>query len=233
MHKLKKTMLTMSTLLAVFYLGPVHAHTEIMDFDSPAMPAAVFGGTIFGNQVYSQNGFETTSIDFDVGVNTSHIHGALNLTTGSRVSQLEADAGGGLFRSSTAGADFAFQSWDMVTLDTAITTGGDSTLHVVGLNDGIQVASTTLTSAAEGTNVDFLSLDSGFGNVDLVEYWFDPAGRGVDPATSVGLLNLLAEVDNVSFGDAIPAVPEPETYAMLLVGLGLVSFAANRRRTYL
>ncbi len=220
----------MSACLAVFYLGQVHAHTEIMNFDAPEMPAAVFGG--FG-QLYSQNGFETTSIDFNDLTNpTSHIHGALNLGTASRVSQLEADAGGALFRSSTPGFDFAFQSWDMVTLDTAITGGGDSTLHVVGLNDGLQVASTTLTSAAEGTTVDFLSLDSGFGNVDLVEYWFDPAGRGENPADGVGLLNLLAEVDNVTFNDAIPAVPEPETYAMLLVGLGLVGFAANRRRMH-
>ena len=229
MYKIKKPILTMSTILAVFYLGQAHAHTSVMDFDTPEMPAAVFSG--FG-QVYSQNEFETTSIDFDTGPNTSHIHGALNLATASRVSQLEADAGGALFRSTTPGSDFSFESWDMVTLNTAITTGGDSAFHVVGLNDGIQVASTTLTSAAEGTNVDFLFLDNGFGNVDLVEYWFDPAGRGVDPATGVGLLNLLAEVDNVSFGDAIPAVPEPETYAMLLVGLGLVGFAANRRRTY-
>ncbi|MYM26426.1 PEPxxWA-CTERM sorting domain-containing protein [Duganella sp. FT135W] len=29
---------------------------------------------------------------------------------------------------------------------------------------------------------------------------------------------------------AIAAVPEPETYAMLLAGLGLVGFAARRRR---
>lgn len=29
---------------------------------------------------------------------------------------------------------------------------------------------------------------------------------------------------------AIAAVPEPETYAMMLAGLGLVGFAARRRR---
>lgn len=38
--------------------------------------------------------------------------------------------------------------------------------------------------------------------------------------------NVGAMLDNVS----IAAVPEPETYAMLLAGLGLVSFAARRRR---
>ncbi|MDR3323652.1 MAG: PEP-CTERM sorting domain-containing protein, partial [Zoogloeaceae bacterium] len=32
------------------------------------------------------------------------------------------------------------------------------------------------------------------------------------------------------FGTPAPAVPEPETYALLLVGLGLVGFIARRRR---
>lgn len=226
MHKIKKTMLTMSTLLAVFYLGQVHAQTEVMDFDTPVMPAAVFGG--FGG-VHVEGGFETTSVAFnDLANPTSHIHGALNVGTASRVSQLEADAGGALFRASS-GDNFSFTSWDMVTLDTAVTTGGASNLHIVGFDNGAQVAETILTSADAGTTVNF---GAAFGNVDLVEYWFESPGRGEDPAAGIGLLNLLAEVDNVTFNDAIPAVPEPETYAMLLVGLGLVSFAANRRRTY-
>jgi hypothetical protein len=38
--------------------------------------------------------------------------------------------------------------------------------------------------------------------------------------------NVGAMLDNVS----IAAVPEPETYAMLLAGLGMVGFAARRRR---
>ncbi len=226
MPKIKNTMLAMSALLVVFHLGQAHADTVIMDFDTPLMPAAVFGG--FGG-IHIEDGFETTSIAFnDLANPTSHIHGALNLGTGSRVSQLEADAGGAIFRA-TSGDNFAFTSWDMPTLDTAVTTGGVSNLHVVGFDDGAQVAETILTSAAAGTTVSF---GAAFGNVDLVEYWFELPGRGEDPAAGVGLLNLLAEVDNVTFNDAIPAVPEPETYAMLLVGLGLVSFAANRRRTH-
>ena len=32
------------------------------------------------------------------------------------------------------------------------------------------------------------------------------------------------------FSEAVPTIPEPETYAMLLAGLGLVGFMAGRKR---
>ena len=45
--------------------------------------------------------------------------------------------------------------------------------------------------------------------------------------------NVLLEITNVSYGpdanNPIPAVPEPETYAMLLAGLGLTGAIARRR----
>lgn len=36
--------------------------------------------------------------------------------------------------------------------------------------------------------------------------------------------------DNITFGSATPAIPEPETYAMMLAGLGLMGFLARRRK---
>ena len=40
----------------------------------------------------------------------------------------------------------------------------------------------------------------------------------------------LGHSNTVSFGyEYIMAVPEPETYAMLLAGLGLIGFSARRR----
>jgi hypothetical protein len=44
-------------------------------------------------------------------------------------------------------------------------------------------------------------------------------------------LGTIANHQSVSFGyEYIMAVPEPETYAMLLAGLGLIGFSARRRR---
>lgn len=45
-----------------------------------------------------------------------------------------------------------------------------------------------------------------------------------------GTGNKLVSIDNVSLTGAVAAVPEPETYAMLMAGLGIVGFVARRRR---
>jgi len=55
-------------------------------------------------------------------------------------------------------------------------------------------------------------------------YRFD-AGAGLDTFT----LNLNASSDVILYNTA-PAVPEPETYALMLGGLGFVGFIARRRR---
>lgn len=227
MTGLYKKLAALTVLPFALSMQQVHAQTYVMDFDTPIMPAAVFGS--FG-QKHVEGDFEHTSIGFNNGTPTSHIHGT-TLPSGSRASQLHSDAGGALFRR-TDGADFSFQNWDVEKLITTLTTSGDSALHVVGLNDGSVVADVTLASSIAGSTVNFLSLNANFGNVDLVEWFFDPAGRGVDPLTVPAALNLEIIVDNATFGDPISAVPEPETYAMLLAGLGLVGFAANRRRRY-
>ena len=45
-------------------------------------------------------------------------------------------------------------------------------------------------------------------------------------------LTFIADTDNArSRGDIIPVVPEPETYALMLAGLGVVGYTARRRRS--
>ena len=45
-----------------------------------------------------------------------------------------------------------------------------------------------------------------------------------------GLLEFFADTDSAQAGSITPSVPEPETYALMLAGLGLVTWVARRRR---
>jgi hypothetical protein len=60
-----------------------------------------------------------------------------------------------------------------------------------------------------------VTVDSGFTGFDIVS--MNPArGRGT--------------ISNVALYSTTPAVPEPETYALMLAGLAAVGFAARRRK---
>lgn len=52
-------------------------------------------------------------------------------------------------------------------------------------------------------------------------------GNGFKGVNKLVFSSVYAQVDNINLSTA--SVPEPETYAMLLAGLGLVGFAARRQ----
>lgn len=92
----------------------------------------------------------------------------------------------------------------------------------------------------------FFSLDRGntfegqfsegvnFGDGRQASHWKDDLGIGIlDPTFARGELGQISAMDIRAFdaiGWNVSAVPEPETYAMLLAGLGLLGFAARRRK---
>jgi len=49
------------------------------------------------------------------------------------------------------------------------------------------------------------------------------------PSETYFLLRDVAEISSLRFGYTVTAVPEPETYALMLLGLGLISFAGRNK----
>ena len=126
-----------------------------------------------------------------------------------------------------AGIRFTFSAAILGSLPTSAglvwTDGGfgtSVTFTVFGEN-GQQVFTTTLSGFADNSNNGETAEDRFFGATysgGISAIFMSNAGGGM-------------EVDHLQYGAAAAAaVPEPETYAMLLAGLGLLGFAARRRQ---
>ena len=85
-------------------------------------------------------------------------------------------------------------------------------------------AAFALSSFLQGTNASYID--------DIyARYEKDPAS--VDPEWQEFFQSLTqTKATGDLLSQTIPAVPEPQTYALLLAGLGVVGFVARRRRQY-
>jgi Holliday junction resolvasome RuvABC ATP-dependent DNA helicase subunit len=68
----------------------------------------------------------------------------------------------------------------------------------------------------------FITGPNGVGMTDLNSVVSVPVGAALTDATGINNLGQVA---------AIATIPEPETYVMLLAGLSLLGFVADRRKT--
>ncbi len=90
---------------------------------------------------------------------------------------------------------------------------------------GAQVAEATINNGFSGT-LDLLSLHSGFGEVDYVEFFFTDFYR-IKPS-SLGDTALDFEFDDIVIGSAVSSVPVPA--AVWLFGTGLLGLISHRRK---
>jgi hypothetical protein len=103
----------------------------------------------------------------------------------------------------------------------------DSLSWTMGYGDGGSIQA--LLFGSSGNLIDTI-LFSGLGGYSN----FNISGRGIfsgvtftNNTDGAGL-----RFQNFSYNSVTPPVPEPQTYAMLLVGLGIIGFMARRRKEF-
>jgi len=108
---------------------------------------------------------------------------------------------------------------------TGITEANGTTLKYTG---GAKVAEATLLNGATGI-FDFLAADSGFGEVDYVEFFFTDFYRLKPASLGDGALDF--QFDNIVVGEAgVSAVPVPAAAWLFGTGLmGLISFGKRKK----
>jgi PEP-CTERM motif-containing protein len=106
---------------------------------------------------------------------------------------------------------------------------------VTNLNWGTALPTGTYQNPAFGPFTNAIDNDTTGNNFHLPPLTFDIVANGIGIA-NLGL-NPTFAADVIfeggltgTIGNGVPAIPEPETYAMMLAGLGLLGFVARRRR---
>lgn len=199
--------------------------THNMNFDNtPGNPTFLqIGPTLFGpidltpsfpapepNASILQDGIRTAVIG--VGslapldqLGTGHLHYTGNSTNFSRAMAFEADSGGASIYADAGSFSFQSMFFDSMNQDILVTgykTGGGTV--------------TTLISAlaSSATTIDFLALNSGFGNVTLIEMWEAATGRGV-----FGTVAASTVYDNIVIASPVPVPAALYLFATGLIGL--------------
>jgi len=223
------------------------------DINGAFMPAAVFprSGEFYNeeNMIHTAIGFGSApgleNSLFQTSSGTSHLHG--DTINDSRTSSLEPDAGGGMFELGDK-APFSLLGMDIAKLDLSLVGGRTSTMTIRGYTSAdfssshdviigeaggnpVDVAGgvfdTETGADINGTHLHFDEVAE-FGELYLVEYFFDAPGRATNPTLISNFDNLQVALDNVEFGPVVSSVPVPA--AVYLLGTALLGLGGIRKK---
>jgi hypothetical protein len=128
------------------------------------------------------------------------------------------------FNITPAGANFRllFGTTATFSFASAIDSFG---LYVTGLQTNV-VAQETVTFSDGSSQVINVPASINGGGAFI---GFTDIGKSI-VSVSYSSTSDIVSIDDVRYGNATPAVPEPSTYAMMLLGLGLAGFVARRQK---
>ena len=181
---------------------------------SLAMPGQIQAATVIGFEGGADPLFTYSGVDF-VSTPVSDVSGYNNVAAFSGSTWVAFNA----FEATPSSFFIAGSPAITFTLHSFVISGawGSQTLTVEGFNNGnllfssaLGISLTSKTFSPSWTGIDELRISTGSDFVD------DPTATGI--GTHWALDNL-----------TITPIPEPEVYAMLLAGLGLLGFMAHRK----
>lgn len=204
---INKSVLAVASAVAIMSFGATPVAAEVVTFDSQSerffVPSVTDGNYRF---VATADGFGTNNQNLWPSNGTMHLMSWTNQGSSS-----------GFTMSSLDGSSFSLGSFlfgsGYVDGDRAATS-----LTVSGTG-GASNFTRTFTAGVDFANGQYSTLD--LGGLNATQFTFTASG-----------LNNRASFDNFSV-NAVAAVPEPGTWAMMLVGFGAVGASMRRRRTQL
>ena len=117
------------------------------------------------------------------------------------------------------------------------TTAGQAYLVTFGLSGENLSGNETLTASAAGVSVDYLLIPDGSGTFQRPFATKTFGFVATSALTTLSFVHTLGQggnndplIDGVIVDANVAAVPEPETYALMLLGLGAVGLSIKRRR---
>jgi hypothetical protein len=230
MRNHKKTALAVLGLSAALLGSPALAvtltgTTVSYSFDNAEL--GLFGtASVSGDElVFTPSNFEATSVNGLPGFAVSTLHVTVSANTGYQLSSFNLTEGGSYSQSGIASVDV---------------TGVFGVLDIEGTTDNYLSAAIQATAAFDGTSPNWTAqagvtlpatgwggTDDLVGSVSLTISNQLYAYTGIGGAASIAkeFVNLSAITTEIT-----TPVPEAQTYAMMLAGLGLVGFMARRAR---
>lgn len=170
----------------------------------PSLPAPGVTASILQDGIRTATIGEGSLAPLDQG-GDGHLHYTFNLTDLSTAMAFEADTGGAAIFADDGSFSFQSMFFAEMTHDILVT----------GYKTGGGTVSTIISAiASSATTINFLALNSGFGDVTLIEMWQESTGRG-----NFGTIGASTKYDDIVIASPVPVPAALYLFATGLMGL--------------